>query len=195
MHVADPLIPTLERPKKALSSRQRALRAALAILDPRAWLHLLRLVNYYNHTHVAPRRQLRLGKSVAISPTASFAHATQISLGDGCHVGTRCYLWAGRTLAGRIDVGRHLLLGPNVFITAASYRFNAGRPVTKQPMKEAPVLIGDDVWIGANAVILPGSTIGDGAIIAAGAVIRSNVPPGAIMAGVPAKQVGTRDPV
>lgn len=192
MHIADPLVPTLEQPKKALTLGERVVRAAGSLVDPRAWFHLLRLVNYYNHTHVAPRRLLNVGEDVAISPTASFSNAEQIHLGTGTHIGTHCYLWAGRTMAGKIDIGRHLLLGPNVFITASTYRFNAGSPVTKQPMQEAPVLIGNDVWIGANAVILPGTSIGDQAIVAAGAVVRGDVPPHAIMAGVPAKQVGKR---
>ena len=193
MHLAEPLPGRLEQPKKALSHRKRAVRAVFGVLDPRAWVHLFRLVNFYNHTHVIPRRRITLGRGVAISPTASFANAEHISLGDGSHVGTHCYLWAGRTTVGKIEIGRHLLLGPNVFITASSYRFNSGSPVTQQPMKEAPVIVGDDVWIGANAVVLPGCTIGDGAIIAAGAIVRENVPAGAIMAGAPAKQVGIRN--
>lgn len=59
-------------------------------------------------------------------------------------------------------------------------------------MDEANVSIGDDVWIGARAIVLPGTTIGDGAIVAAGSVVRSSVPAMAIVAGMPAKIVSTR---
>jgi acetyltransferase-like isoleucine patch superfamily enzyme len=56
----------------------------------------------------------------------------------------------------------------------------------------APVRIGDDVWIGARAVILPGVTVGDHAVIGAGAVVREDVPAWAIVAGVPAKVIRDR---
>ncbi len=57
----------------------------------------------------------------------------------------------------------------------------------------APVRIGDHVWIGTGAIVLKGVTIGDGAVVAAGAVVAENVPPAAIVAGVPAKQIGSAD--
>ena len=63
---------------------------------------------------------------------------------------------------------------------------------TQQPSR-APVVIGDRVWVGTRAVILKGVTIGDGAIVAAGAVVTKDVPPGAIVAGLPAKVVGHAD--
>jgi maltose O-acetyltransferase len=63
----------------------------------------------------------------------------------------------------------------------------AGIPMRLQPLKSAPVRIGNDVWIGARCIILPGVTIGDGAVLAAGAVVTRAVPANAIMGGVPAK--------
>ena len=62
-----------------------------------------------------------------------------------------------------------------------------------QQPKTAPVVIGDRVWVGTRAVILKGVTIGDGAIVAAGAVVNKDVPAGAIVAGIPAKVVGRAD--
>lgn len=61
-----------------------------------------------------------------------------------------------------------------------------------QPNISSPIQIGDDVWIGVQAVILAGVTIGDGAIVAAGAVVHENVKPYAIVGGVPAKVIGER---
>lgn len=83
-------------------------------------------------------------------------------------------------------------MGPSVLVTAANYRFNDGQPVTSQAMDEADVVIGDDVWLGARVMVMPGVTIGDGAIIAAGAVVTKDIPAFAIAAGVPAKVVGER---
>ncbi len=173
------------------SKVQKALRMVLSGLDPRAWLHLVRLVNYYNHTHVTPRRQLTLGPGAAISPTVGFSYPERIKAGRNLRLGTRCMLWAGPG-TGRIDIGDDVMFGPDVFVTAAGYRFNDGHPVTKQRMDEADVTIGDDVWVGAKAIILPGARIGRGAIIGAGALVRGDVPAMAIAVGVPARVVGTR---
>lgn len=180
--------------KQSLNRRQRGFRAILSVFDPRAWLHLFRVINYYNHTHVAQRRLLHTGGACTISPTASFANAGNIRLGHGAHIGANCSLWAGQT-RGVITAGDNLLLGPNVTITAANYDFHAGTPVTKQPMTEQPVTIGHDVWIGANATILPGVAIGDGAIIGAGAVVTGNIDAATVAAGNPARPIGQRQVV
>lgn len=177
--------------KPRLSARCRTLRAVISIFDPRAYFHLFRILNHYNQTHVIPRRQLRCGVGCAISPNASFAHGARIELGDGAHIGARCMLWAGPGW-GRIVAGDNLLLGPGVMMTAASYRFRDGSPVTRQAMNEADIVIGDDVWIGANAIVLPGARIGDGVIVAAGAVVRGDVPAQSVFAGNPARKIGDR---
>lgn len=170
---------------------QRYLRFLLSVLDPRAWLHLLRMVNHYNHTHVQPLRRLNRGRNVRISPDASFAHPDRIWLGDRVRLGARVTLWAGPS-TGRIVIGDDCLFGPDVLVTAAGYRFDAGHPVTAQPMDEATVTLGRDVWVGAGAILLPGATVGDGCIIGAGAVVRGVIPDGAIAVGVPARIVGQR---
>jgi acetyltransferase-like isoleucine patch superfamily enzyme len=180
--------------KKRLSRPARLLRFIGAILDPRAYVHMLRIANYYNHTHVIPRRRIAFGRDVAVSPDASFANPERIAIGDRVAIGSRCHLWAGPS-HGRIVVGDDCLFGPEVMITAANYRFDDGSPVTRQPMDEADVVIGRDVWLGARVVVLPGVTIGDGAIIGAAAVVTKSVPAGAIAVGQPARVVGRRAPV
>jgi acetyltransferase-like isoleucine patch superfamily enzyme len=177
--------------KRALGRRARALRLLAGALDPRAWAHAVRLVNYYNYAHVAPRRQLTQGKDVAISPNAVFSNAHNIRLGDRVSVGARVHLWAGPE-RGRITVGDDVLFGPEVMVTAASYRYDDGRPVTRQAMDEADVEIGADAWLGTRAVVLPGARIGAGAIIGAGALVRGTIPPDAIAVGAPARIVGRR---
>lgn len=178
--------------KKSLSLTQRALRLLTSTFDPRAWLHLLKIVNYWNYSHVAPLRELTMGADCRISPDVNFSNAQNITLGHRVRLGSRCFIWGGPG-KGRVTIGDDVLFGPDVLITAANYRFNDGSPVTDQVMDEADVTIGADVWAGARAILLPGVTIGDGAIIAAGSVVRQDVPPFAIVAGVPAKVVGTRN--
>jgi acetyltransferase-like isoleucine patch superfamily enzyme len=170
---------------------EKALRLVLSALDPRAWFHLVRLVNHYNHTHVTPRRQATIGPGAAISPTVGFSNAGRIRAGRNLRLGTRCLLWAGPG-HGRIEIGDDVMFGPDVTVTAASYRYNDGRPVTKQAMDEATVTIGSDAWLGARVLVLPGVTIGEGAIVGAGAVVVSDIPPWSVAVGVPARVVGRR---
>lgn len=177
--------------KPAKSRVDRAIRLLLGVIDPRAWAHLFKLVNYYNYSHVAPLRKVQLGPGAAISPNAVFSNPERISAGRGLHLGARCHLWAGPS-HGRIIIGDDALLGPEVMITAAGYRFNDGAPVTKQPMDEADVVIGNDVWLATRVTVLPGARIGDGAIIGAGAVVIGEIPAYAIAVGVPARVVGQR---
>jgi len=100
-------------------------------------------------------------------------------------------LWAGNGTA-KIVLGDDVMLAPNVMITAANYRFNEGTPIHAQAMKEADTIVGRDVWIGYGAVILPGTNIGEGAVIGAHAVVRGTVAPYAIVADAPSVQVAER---
>lgn len=177
--------------KKRLGKGRRALRLILSSLDPRAWAHVFRLVNYYNYSHVAERRKLVLRGMANISPNVSFANAERIEAGPGLRLGSRCSLWAGNGTA-RIILGRDVMFGPEVMVTASTYRFNDGSPVTSQASDEADVVIGDDVWVGARAMIMPGVRIGAGAIIGAGAVVTTEIPPMAIAVGVPARVIAWR---
>ena len=177
---------------KARPSRMRRLARLIGgVLDPRAYLHALRLINYYNYSHVIPRRTLTQGPGCSISPNAVFSNPERITLGARVNLGARCHIWAGPG-GGRITVGDDVLFGPEVMVTAAGYRFDDGAPVTAQAMDEGDIDIGRDVWLGTRAIVLPGVTIGAGAIIGAGALVRSDIPPFAIAVGVPARVVGER---
>ena len=172
---------------------RRALRLIGSVLDPRAYLHALKLINYYNDSHVAPRRALKTGPGAKISPNAVFSNPERIVIGANLSLGARCTLWAGPGM-GRIVIGDDVLFGPEVMVTAAGYRFDDGAPVTAQAMDEEDVIIGNDVWLGTRAIVLPGARIGDGAIIGAGALVRGEIPAYAIAVGIPARVVGQRKP-
>lgn len=177
--------------KEHLTRRQKLFRLIGSIIRPGVWLHLLKMLNYYNYSHVQPLRLITKGTDCGISPDAVFSNAERISIGDRVEIGSRCHIWAGHN-AGRIEIGDDCLFGPEVLVTAASYRFNDGQPVTRQKMNEADIVIGRDVWFGARAIVLPGAQIGDGAIIGAGALVNSNIPAFAIAVGQPARVVGQR---
>jgi acetyltransferase-like isoleucine patch superfamily enzyme len=175
--------------------RQRLLQFIRSLLDPRAWFHAVRVVHFLNTTHVQPLRAATVGRGARISPTASFRNGRRLVLGDEVHVGERCCIWAGDS-TGRITIGDHALFGPEVFITASNYETRVGDvPVMHQRKLEADVVIGRDVWLGARVVVLPGVTVGDGAIVGAASVVSRDLPPNAIAVGAPARIVGSREAV
>jgi len=91
-----------------------------------------------------------------------------------------------------VTIGKGCLIAPNVFITDHNHDGKLGTPIYQQPCIANPVHLGNDVWIGTHAVILPGVTIGDGAFVAGGAVVNNDVPSNIIVGGVPAKPIGER---
>lgn len=87
------------------------------------------------------------------------------------------------------------MMGPRVTILALNHEFSSvDVPMIRQGhAAPKPVIIGNDVWIGAQAIILPGVTVGDGAIVGAGAVVAKPVAPFTIVAGNPARVIGQRE--
>lgn len=135
----------------------------------------------------------------------------RISLGDGSWIERGAVLWA---FDGSISTERNVYFGPYVTIYghggveigadtlvsmhATILSSNHGVPplgqkIREQPDELLPTKIGRDVWIGANAVILGGVTVGDGAVVAAGAVVTKDVEAGAVVAGVPAREARRRE--
>lgn len=85
---------------------------------------------------------------------------------------------------GGITIGDYALIGHNVVLATLNHDFD---PANRGNMHPAPITIGKHVWIGANATVCPGVTIGDGAIVAAGSVVTRDVPENTLVGGVPAK--------
>lgn len=163
----------------------------LSLVDPRSWLHVLRLVHYYGYSHVRERGRMEVGTGTGIAPNVSLRNGERIRIGAKSHIGERCCLWAGES-TGRIVIGDHVSLAPEVFVTASDYRFVAGQPFRDQPKRERDITIGNDVWLGTRVVVTAGVTIGDGCIVGAGAVVTRDLPAGSIAVGVPARVVSQR---
>ncbi|MDP2809874.1 MAG: DapH/DapD/GlmU-related protein [Rhodocyclaceae bacterium] len=87
---------------------------------------------------------------------------------------------------GGVDIGDDTLIGPGVRIISYQHRFAPGATIRSQAVDARPIRIGRDVWLGANSIIFAGVTVGDGVVVAAGAVVREDVPAYAVVAGVPA---------
>ena len=83
-------------------------------------------------------------------------------------------------------------MGPGVNIHAANHGMKSGQAMNAQPEIEKDIIIGNDVWIGSDAIVLAGVKIGDGAVVAAGSVVTSDIPANAVAGGVPAKIIKER---
>lgn len=111
----------------------------------------------------------------------------EIVLGDDCTVNPYA------CLSGRVTCGNGVRIASHVSIVGFNHGFESTEiPIHRQKVTTVGISIGDDVWVGANAVILDGSIIGSGAIIAAGAVVVGDIPPMSIAAGVPARVIRNR---
>ena len=105
--------------------------------------------------------------------------------GKNIHIGKNVFINMGCKFQdqGGIYIGDGALIGHNVVLATLNHAMS---PEGRASMIPAPIRIGKRVWIGANATVLPGVTIGDGAIVAAGAVVTKDVPENIVVAGVPA---------
>lgn len=121
-----------------------------------------------------------IGKPV--DPSFALFPPFYTDFGKNIHVGKNVFINSGCRFQdqGGITIGDGALIGHNVVLATLNHDIDPGKRSTLHP---APITIGTNVWIGANAAILPGVTIGDGAIIAAGAVVTKDVPPNIIAGG------------
>lgn len=160
--------------------------------------------------------RLRLAASapqLSIQAHVSITCPNRISIGRKCYLSRDCKLYAtpespiriGVNFSantnvminargkGYITIGDNVMIGPNVVLRSNDHVFDqTDVPIKDQGMSEGSITIGDDVWIASNAVILQNVSIGDGAVVAAGAVVTKSVAPYAIVGGVPARTIGTR---
>ncbi|WP_431040735.1 acyltransferase [Streptomyces sp. P1-3] len=114
-----------------------------------------------------------------------------LRLADGVVLGRGSHVVASRPVV----IEREVFCGPYVYITSDNHSYDdPDQPVGKQWPRSAPVTIGAGSWLGAGAVVLPGARLGRNVVVAAGAVVRGEVPDHAVVAGAPAKVVRRWDP-
>lgn len=117
------------------------------------------------------------------------ANAGHVAIGARSWLGPYCVVYGN---AG-VDIGSHVMVAAHTVITSVGHEY--GRldiPMSGQPLVLGPVCIEDDVWIGAHCTILPGVTIGRGAVVAAGSVVTRDVPAASIVGGAPARILRSR---
>jgi maltose O-acetyltransferase len=127
----------------------------------------------------------RVGRSVKIKSglvVEPIAASRNLVIGDDTFINTNVRLAA----RGKIEIGSNCAVGPCVCFETVNHVLEGGN-AWATTVKETKV--GNNVWIGAGAIILPGITIGDGAVIAAGSVVSRDVKPNTMVAGVPARKI------
>lgn len=132
-----------------------------------------------------PYRVFSLGDYSVIESFACINNAVgDVVIGDHTRIGLH------NTIIGPVEIGNNVNLAQGITVTALNHNFSdTKKRIDEQGVSTNPVTIEDDVWVGANAVILPGVTIGEHCVVAAGAVVTKDVPPHSLVAGVPAKVI------
>lgn len=130
-----------------------------------------------------------IGAGVTYYPSVWINSGRRLIVGDNVDFATGCVV----TTDGGVKIGDRVLIGYGAKIISRNHALPAGHgPIYGAGHIAKAVCIANDVWIGAQAVILPGVSVGEGAVIAAGAIVTKSVPPFAIVAGVPARIVHMR---
>ncbi|MGD2205993.1 MAG: acyltransferase [Anaerolineae bacterium] len=113
----------------------------------------------------------------------------EVRIEDQAYIGHRCLLYGH----GGIRVGRDVLMANDVQLICGNHTFaRRDVPIRAQPTVEQPIVVEEDVWLGASAIVLGGVTVGRGSVVGAGAVLTHDLPPYSIARGVPARVVGVR---
>lgn len=177
----------------------------LSITFFRSMLYLAKLKALYPTLNVEVPNTIRfdtigaiqLGEGVSIGPYSEIvvlASDPHSSVAGKLVIGSEVIIGKGgniRAAGGEIRIGTRSMLAQDVTLIASNHRVEKGKQYLDLGWDESKVgvNIGNNVWIGAGAIILPGVTIGEDAVIAAGAVVTKSVPSGEVWAGVPARRI------
>lgn len=124
-----------------------------------------------------------IGKEVYLLSGVKLYNPANIEIGDYVSINYGTAIGGGAAL----KIGNFVNIGPNCLITTSEHNFALwDKPMAWQGVTTAPITLEDDVWLGINVVVLPGVTIGRGAIVGANAVVTKDIPPYAIVGGIPA---------
>ena len=117
-------------------------------------------------------------------------HPDKLSMGCNVAITVGCQLNAG----GGITIGDNTMIGPESMIWSQNHRYqNPDIPIAEQGYKRSPVVIEEDVWVGAGCIILPGVHLARGTVVAAGSVVTKSTEPYSVVTGNVARQVGKRE--
>ena len=153
-------------------------------------MSILRKIFYRINEHFLKRQLASCGKKVRLYGNCS-GHFKHVYIGNNCSIGPNNQF---NTLIANIKIGNYVMTGPDVLFLTGNHTTNiVGKYMInisnteKNVIDDQDIIVEDDVWIGARAIILKGVTIGKGSVVGAGAVVTKTIPPYSIVGGVPAK--------
>lgn len=180
-------LPSLIRLAEAFNSRRRNLWFALLGVQLCGYVWMRRISIPRQWSDISIEKDVSLDDGVVLLCSGA-PKENKITIDQGTYLNRYTMLDAHS----RISIGRNCMIGPYCYITDANHGRAPGIVVKEQKMEPRPVVIEDDVWLGAGVVVLPGVRLGRGCVIGAGAVVTDDVPAGAVFAGVPAVSIGHR---
>ena len=130
------------------------------------------------------------GEEVIIESGFHCDYGNHIVIGDRTFINVNCTLLDSPLANYSITIGDDCLIGPNVQLLAVSHATNPAERLNKENFA-APIALGNNVWIGAGAIILSGVNIGENSIVGAGSVVTKNVMANTVVAGNPAREIRT----
>ncbi|MBH0070378.1 sugar O-acetyltransferase [Pseudoalteromonas sp. NZS100] len=130
------------------------------------------------------------GEEVIIESSFHCDYGNHIVIGDRTFINVNCTLLDSPLANYSITIGDDCLIGPNVQLLAVSHATNPAERLNKENFA-APIALGNNVWIGAGAIILSGVNIGENSIVGAGSVVTKNVMANTVVAGNPAREIRT----
>ncbi len=158
---------------------------------PKTYISPKAIVKIGNNGCVSIGNNCSINKWSYIVVTSQNENAASLTIGDNTYIGEFNNI---RVAGGRISIGKNCLISQHITMVSSNHVLSSDKLIVEQPWSTSNnfIIVEDGVWIGANSVILPGVTIGKGAVIAAGSIVTHDVAPMTIAAGNPAKFLKNR---
>ncbi|VVB52532.1 2,3,4,5-tetrahydropyridine-2,6-dicarboxylate N-acetyltransferase [uncultured archaeon] len=135
----------------------------------------------------------KCGEDVFIEKGVFFGFGSGIEIGSHSALGVRAEVMGAGRCGGRLIIGDYVQMGPDIAFLTIEHTLEDFPYKPDTPHRALKIVVEDEVFIGMRAIILPGVTIGRGAVVGAGAVVTKDVPPYAVVGGVPARVIRMRD--
>jgi maltose O-acetyltransferase len=135
--------------------------------------------------------RLKMIRAVLMTFFSRVEHRQNLQVGKNSAWNWGCWINA----MGGVKIGANVIIGPYCVIHSGNHNFDdLDKPIMFQGFTKKPVEIGDNCWLGASVIVLPGVRIGSGSVIGAGSVVTRNVPPNSVVVGNPARILRSRKP-
>jgi acetyltransferase-like isoleucine patch superfamily enzyme len=141
-------------------------------------------------SEISTPSRIELSDGVSILDGSFISAGSSGTISIGAESSIRRYVY----LVGDIDIGDNVMIAPKAGLFAHNHGHKLGTIMQDQPLEDGKITVGNDVWIGSNAIITPNVELKSGSVIGAGAVVTDNVPSNTIVGGNPAKEIRKRQP-